>query len=153
LILDVGCGNTPRGDVNCDLFMREDNVGRPVVLNKVQSFVLCSAEFLPFKSEAFDKVLCYHVIEHVDNPLRLLYELVRVSRNEIVVRCPHRYSGGAKKPVHKNFFNSRWFKKALYEIGKVYRLSYDDELRVTDPLRLGFDLRVTINRLCIEGIE
>jgi ubiquinone/menaquinone biosynthesis C-methylase UbiE len=132
--------------------MCEDNVGRPGVLNKMQSFVLCSGEFLPFKSEVFDKVLCSHVIEHVDNPFRLLYELVRVSRNEVVLRCPHRFSGGAKSPRHKSSFNSRWFTKALFEIGKVYRLSYDDDLKVTDVLRLGFDLQVTINRLSIEDV-
>ena len=40
--------------------------------------VVCSAEFLPFREECFDAVLCSEVVEHLDNPRRGIMEISRV---------------------------------------------------------------------------
>ncbi len=55
--LDVGCGETPMGEVNCDLFQQ-----------KAKNMVVCHCEHLPFKNKAFPLVTCNHVIEHTPNP-------------------------------------------------------------------------------------
>ena len=73
MTLDVGCGYTPRGDVNCDIKMT------PCV------DVICSAEALPFKDGSFDEVHSQFVIEHCADPVRMIREMVRVTRNKAII--------------------------------------------------------------------
>ena len=68
MTLDVGCGYTPRGDVNCDIKMT------PCV------DVICSAEALPFKDNVFEKAFSHHVVEHCTNPAKMLQEICRVAK-------------------------------------------------------------------------
>jgi SAM-dependent methyltransferase len=49
------------------------------------SLVLADAHNLPFQENSFDLVLCSEVLEHVSNPELALRELVRVSREYILV--------------------------------------------------------------------
>jgi len=74
-ILDVGCGDRPRGDVNCDIELRKN----------IPNFVLCSAEYLPFRENSFDIVTSFYVIEHIPNIYKFLSELYRVSRKSILI--------------------------------------------------------------------
>jgi SAM-dependent methyltransferase len=76
LKLDVGCGgseqycaNTVRGDINVD-------VRKP--LKKVENFVLCDVNYLPFPEGLFQKVFFYDVIEHLENPFKALSEIYNV---------------------------------------------------------------------------
>lgn len=120
LILDVGCGFSPKGDVNTDLFITDKNGHRMQESNlkeiKISNFVLCDAQYLPFKSNTFNTVISYHVIEHVNNPQLMLKELIRVSNDEIKIKCPHRLSDkfvgllGWRNSEHKYFFNMCWFR-------------------------------------------
>jgi hypothetical protein len=114
--LDVGCGGKPRGDVNCDLFKDytpQDKSQRNLTKIPHGNFVQCDAQFLPFRESVFERVLCFHVIEHVKNPYLLLGELIRVSSGTVLVKCPHRFSKGAKMPYHRNYFNVTWFRRNL----------------------------------------
>jgi len=72
LTLDVGCGKRPRGDVNCD-----------IIPQRAPNFVLCSAEYLPFRENSFDYVMSYYVMEHCVDIVKFLSELYRVSRKEV----------------------------------------------------------------------
>jgi len=118
--LDVGCGNRPWGDVNCDInigYTPEggDQKERGIFINphKIKNFVKCDAQYLPFKNNIFNKVFCFHVIEHINNPYLLLKELIRVSHSSVTIKCPHRFSKGAKLPHHKHYFTKGWFGKTL----------------------------------------
>ena len=68
MILDVGCGNKPRGDVNIDF-----------VKQTVPNFVRADALNLPFRDNVFSHACSHHVIEHVENPLKMISELKRVT--------------------------------------------------------------------------
>lgn len=118
--LDVGCGDHPEGDVNCDLYIKDighrGHKGTHINLNRTPNFLVCDAHNLPFKDEAFNEVTCNQVIEHVDNPCQLMSELVRVSSSKINVRCPHRYSR-KNNDFHINFFSKAWFSKAMVKLG------------------------------------
>lgn len=83
MILDVGCGNYPKGNVNCDVNK---------ALRKIDNFVLCDGQFLPFKTGSFEIVYSTHVIEHVDNPCLMTKELLRTSKNQIIIYTPHIFS-------------------------------------------------------------
>ena len=112
--LDVGCGASPKGTVNVDLFI-ESTVHRSYKIKPkhIKNFVQADACHLPFKKDSFDMVYCFHVVEHVQNPILLIRELIRVSKKQVIIECPHWISWGAKKPGHINFFRTNWFHKVL----------------------------------------
>lgn len=115
-VLDVGCGanrtnpkSVPQGTVNCD-------IQKPI--RKVQNFVLCDAQHLPFVDKAFRKVFSSHVIEHVDNPFLMLKECLRVANKTVIIKTPFtlqplRNFGNETPNQHRCHFNKRWFIKAF----------------------------------------
>ena len=48
---------------------------------------------LPFRDGSFDAVLCFDVLEHVDNPYRLFKELTRLARSYVVISLPNNWPG------------------------------------------------------------
>jgi ubiquinone/menaquinone biosynthesis C-methylase UbiE len=133
--LDVGCGSFPSGDVNCDLFINDvghrtgrlDVKGAILRPRKMKNFVLCDIHYLPFRSETFDEVYSRHVIEHAQNPFRLLSEMQRVSKNRVLIYCPHRLGDKmkGKNPFHVSPLNKKWFFEANRKIGKsIIKIEY-----------------------------
>lgn len=110
MILDVGCGDRPRGDINVDVNVgwnphtgaQRDKI-KYVDPKKIRNFVKASGEHLPFRNDVFLKVSAFAVIKHIDNPLQLLKEMIRVSRFKILLTCPHRFGSHARAPHHQNF--------------------------------------------------
>ena len=66
MIVDIGCGRRPHGDINID-----------VVRTQFCSLV-ASAEQLPIRSDSAGKIFCSHVLEHLDDPRKALSEINRV---------------------------------------------------------------------------
>lgn len=65
--LNLGAGNSPiKADVNVDPLIRRD--------------VICVGEYLPFKTESFDTVLIFSVLDHVMDDVKVLQEAKRVIR-------------------------------------------------------------------------
>lgn len=143
MILDVGCGFQPRGDVNCDLYVkdslnhRNQGEGSTIQVHRVPNFVVCDAQFLPFQDRVFETVFCGQVIEHLENPLRLLKELSRVSAWKVQVETVHRFGENLtwrpKERVwfrihHVSKFNRKWFVRASRYAGlrfvRMYVLSW-----------------------------
>jgi ubiquinone/menaquinone biosynthesis C-methylase UbiE len=126
LRLDVGCGEYPKGDVNCDLFTKDTghwtgkDQARVLNTKKIPNFVICDSQHLPFASESFNLVYCSHVIEHVAQPFLLFRELYRVSNHKTVIKCPHRLGERMflpKNPFHLNYFKTSWFNVAAQRAG------------------------------------
>jgi SAM-dependent methyltransferase len=120
----VGCGSRPGGDVNVDCFTRgwnsqegDQKQGEFMNPRLIPNFVVAHAEFLPFKDECFDLAFSSHTIEHVKNPLKMMQELLRVSKRQVTVRCPHRKGSGAKRPFHINYLDEKWFNVSLTKLG------------------------------------
>ena len=79
LILDVGCGDKPKGHVNCDLKKSK----------KARNFVLCDAGYLPFETGVFQVVYASAVLEHLKDPFQSLKEFKRVSRCFVYIKTPN----------------------------------------------------------------
>lgn len=90
MILDVGCGASPRGDVNVDLLVPESDLrlGSIACCQRSRNFVRADVRFLPFRSACFDLVHCSHVLEHLDDWRDGLQELKRVSCSKVAVILP-----------------------------------------------------------------
>ena len=103
IILDVGCGSGVQ--------LRSLNTTSPTLLigtdinqNALQyaknknipntEFVRCNAEYLPFKTNTIDKIICAELIEHLQNPIDLVNESQRVLKNDglIVITTPNENS-------------------------------------------------------------
>lgn len=117
--LDVGCGISPRGEVNVDLYLTPESRGFGFINPKrTKNFVLASVNNLPFRPDTFEIVYCFDCIEHTGvKPIQALKELIRVSKDRIEVLVPHRYHPDAKRTFHSNYFNVNWFRKGLARWG------------------------------------
>src|SRR5258705_1109967 len=80
-VLEIGSGNHPRfaSHVLCDRFIEDDTErGGRIVADR--PIVEADAQALPFADQSFDYAICAHVLEHVEDPERMLRELMRVAR-------------------------------------------------------------------------
>ena len=129
LLLDVGSGSHPKGDVNVDAYINA-TIHRSTMLSREEmiNFVLADAQHLPFKNGCFETVQSSHLIEHLIEPMIMLKEMVRVSSRFIIIRCPHRFALNTfifhRNKAHVNKFNVKWFKQAFEMLG-VYLLKTD----------------------------
>ena len=82
MFLDVGSGSHPhpKADVTCDLYFNAEFEGGPIHIIEQKNFVICDAQNLPFRDQAFEESNCTHVLEHLTDPVLGFSELKRVSR-------------------------------------------------------------------------
>jgi SAM-dependent methyltransferase len=95
--LEVGCAegyyinlvSRIRRDINCvGVDIALPYLKKVKLRNPNAEFILCDAEFLPFKKRAFNLVLCSEVLEHVPNYPQALKELLDVSNMFLTLSFP-----------------------------------------------------------------
>ena len=107
LKLNLGCGEDyKKGWINVDY---RDNISIDLKhdLNKFP---------YPFKEDTFDEILMKSVLEHLENPIKTLKELVRISKNnaKITILVPHANSyGNLSNLTHKTNFTENSFTSSL----------------------------------------
>lgn len=79
-ILDVGCGYKPFYPFFKPFV--SSYVGTDVLKDNPMVDIVCPAEALEVKDESVDIVLCFSVLEHVNDPLQSVKELHRVLRTQ-----------------------------------------------------------------------
>ncbi len=106
LVLEVGSGDKPfwRSDVLCDKHWC-DNTERGGSLVVDRPAVIGAIEELPFRTQAFDFVICHHLLEHVEDPAVCLEELMRVARRGSI-RVPTVLAEKLLSPVYHRWFIS-----------------------------------------------
>jgi hypothetical protein len=71
LRLDVAPGDTPKGNVNCGLYLvktPEMDPGRRIDLEKCPSFLRCDTHNFPFRDNSFEEVFTSYLMEYLDSP-------------------------------------------------------------------------------------
>lgn len=122
-VLDIGCGF-----LNCHYLV--PNALHCDVQKAVFVDVVCDIQNLPFRDNSFESVYAFHVLEHVDNPVQALRELVRVAKKLVEVEVPHRFSSNAKQDSknpsdrHRWSFRTNWFHKTLRNIRHHIKVRY-----------------------------
>ena len=81
LVLEVASGQNPnpRSNVLCERYVLDDTERnqQPVLVDR--PFVVGDVYELPFGDQAFDYVICSHLLEHLDDPAAAILELQRVA--------------------------------------------------------------------------
>ncbi len=97
-VLDAGCGEG--FSLNK---LRENNIGKKLegiensktaiaISKKINSKLnirLGSVYSLPYEDNSFDLVICTEVLEHLDNPEKGLFQVMRVSKKYIIFSVPN----------------------------------------------------------------
>ncbi|RME81353.1 MAG: class I SAM-dependent methyltransferase [Planctomycetota bacterium] len=95
--LNLGSGSFPKkGFVNLDI-----NPNLPVdIVHDLNEFPY------PFGDNEWDYIECDHVLEHLEDPFRVMKELHRILKPEgiLIIRVPH-FSRGFTHPEHKRGFD------------------------------------------------
>jgi len=116
-VLDLGGDRlAKRGAFNID-----EVSGRAIYANLSQAknpHVLCRAEFVPFRDESFDVVVCSEVLEHLLDPKVVLTEIFRVLRRQgIALICVPFLNRIHADPFDYGRYTDYYWSQALTEIG------------------------------------
>lgn len=102
--IDIGCGsNKSPGSVGMDIFAYP---GVDIV-HDVQKLPW------PLQNNSYDKVICQHVIEHIDDVVAFMKEIHRISADGAIIQIdtPHFSSINSwSDPTHKKHFSMLWYK-------------------------------------------
>lgn len=119
--LNLGCGEDyKKGYINLDF---RDNIKIDVKHN-LEKFPY------PFEKNEFDEILLRNVLEHLNNPLNALKELIRISKKnaKIKIIVPHAKSYGyISNLTHKNLFSENSFSKGLLKEYQLEKLKLIDK--------------------------
>ncbi|MBU2633718.1 MAG: class I SAM-dependent methyltransferase [Nanoarchaeota archaeon] len=110
--LNIGCGRDVLKDyINLDI-VKLPGVDIVHNLNKYP---------YPFKDNEFDKIYCNHVLEHVEDLIKIMGELKRISKPNAIIKIkgPH-FSCGVnyRDPTHKrtfSYFTFNYFNNSFIE--------------------------------------
>jgi predicted SAM-dependent methyltransferase len=104
--LNVGCGNDYKeGWINLDLIGVKKDITHD--LNKIP---------YPFQDNEFAEILMKMILEHVDKPIIVLKEIIRISVNgaKLIITVPHAYSYANFTDIqHRTHFTESSFSKEL----------------------------------------
>lgn len=102
-VLHLGCGyEKVTGAIGVDINDRS----QADVIHDLNKFPY------PFKSNQFERIIAENIIEHLDDIIRVLEELYRISKNKAVlyIKTGHFTSVDSfTDPTHKHFFTTRTF--------------------------------------------
>ena len=130
LILDVGCGISPKGNVNIDLFTGispHSVIPRFINPSIIPNFIKADCNFLPFRDNVFDESVSRHLIEHRGvKPIQTIKEMLRVTKGRIRIIVPHRYGDRTHRiknwGMHARTFNQKTLTQLLKKMGLLFEI-------------------------------
>ena len=129
-MLHIGCGKDKTlGSIGIDINPRSD----ADIIYDLNRFPY------PFTSNTFDKIIAIHIIEHLDNIIKVMEELYRISKNgaKIYIASSHFSSVDSfTDPTHKHFLTSGTFDYFIPG-APLYKYSYSKSRFKKSRLWLG----------------
>lgn len=110
LVLDLGCGNQPYKS----LLAHDAYVPVDIDIDR-RPMVVADAQWLPFRDESVDSVLCTEVIEHVREPSRVIAEIWRVLKPDGILLLTAPMSWGLHYEPHDYWRFTPYGLKVLLE--------------------------------------
>lgn len=97
-VLDVGCGYNK--------FPDSIGIDRSP---ESKADVICDLDriFWPFKDNSFDLIICKHILEHLNDLVKTMEELHRISKPKakIIIEVPHfSHPDAFRDPTHRHYF-------------------------------------------------
>ncbi len=137
LVLDVGCGADPKGDVNVDAFPKNrEQCAEPWNPKQTKNFVLADAQHLPFRDKAFSRVVCNRMFEHVHNPLETAREMARVATQRVDLKVPSQYSLDWYEKTHLYSWSPSTLRNLLSLAFKSVYVSYSTRINLLSTSRI-----------------
>jgi len=117
VVLDLGSGNNPnlRADVLCDKYPFDnlERAGRKNLKLEGKPLVVADSGALPFRDKSFDYIICRHLLEHTEDPDKVLKEIMRVGKKGYI-ETPTEFSEMlSSHPFHLWFLNFKGDKLIL----------------------------------------
>lgn len=143
-ILDVGCG----GFAPSHKPLKIENVVHTDIEKKSYHLeVLCDIHNLPFHTKTFRVAYASHVLEHIENPMKAIYELKRIA-HVIIIKVPNAsyYKHHPSSSTGGHYYSwNEWTLKCLLE-----KFFDDVVIRKNPKLPLSFSkLKLILTRLLI----
>jgi hypothetical protein len=117
--LNICCGKMDGGGINADIVKHSCDMSNFLLINNIYS--------LPFKNKQFNRIVCSHTIEHVDDPERFDKELQRIGHRVHYIVPPLWDIGAAF-----NLWEHKWifltFKKEHTRLPRYTRLPFSKVL-------------------------
>lgn len=110
VVLEIGAGAHPRirSDILAEKYFDDRLEGRPKRVDD-RPYLIADGANIPLADASVDYVICCHVLEHVDDPAKMLEELKRVARKGGYVSTPSK---------HKELASPASYHQWLVEIDK-----------------------------------
>ncbi len=131
-MLDIGCGDGALSYLLCQkggFVIGVDSSDAAINLAKKKTknvknieFIKASAYCLPFKHNCFDYVISSDVVEHLQEPHRMLAEIKRVfnGKGKVIITTPLRFTEEPLDKMHvQEFFESDFRKLLSVYFGKI----------------------------------
>jgi ubiquinone/menaquinone biosynthesis C-methylase UbiE len=124
-ILDVGAGSCPYREYfsHCDYKTQDFTPLSPEQLRGHSGYgkidYVCDATNIPVPDAKFDAILCTEVLEHVPEPIKVIYEFSRILKpgGKLLLTAPLG-SGIHQEPYHfYGGYTPYWYQKFLTEAG------------------------------------
>jgi ubiquinone/menaquinone biosynthesis C-methylase UbiE len=123
--LEIGCadGGIVSSLANVGLFAVGVDLAAPYLYTaqKPAQYICADGFSLPLTDKAFETVILAEILDHIDNPLKLLLEAVRVSRKRIVITVPT----DLNDPTHLSQFDQSSLTKMIGQVPGVISVSVD----------------------------
>jgi ubiquinone/menaquinone biosynthesis C-methylase UbiE len=95
-------------------------------LAKVAGGIAASAEEIPLPDDSFDAVYCFDVLEHCEHPDRALREMLRVSKDRVIVYVTSMASEEnlLKDPTHIVFLPFSEWLRLFNSVAEIVAVDY-----------------------------
>jgi len=162
MIIDIGCGGRPKGDVNIDLFFKENpHTVFKIEPRKIRNFIIADAHQLPIRSNSFDLAICHHVLEHLINPAQALREMKRIAKS-VFIKIPnspirehekhlYTWSETSIRNLLSLYFNhvETWMDSSIYEIRRSRIIKLIAKMKVLSYPILRIMRRIIGLEICV----